>query len=88
MYCSIHLYAGLGPRDRTEVEKEYGRYVYGPDAGDFGINVCRGLIMKAVGMKISKEPVQPLTTWGSDSSNKQIIRLRLLTTSTVYGTRP
>lgn len=45
---SIHLYTGFGPRDRTEVEKEYGRTVYGPDAAEFSIEIAKGLINKAV----------------------------------------
>jgi hypothetical protein len=45
---SIHLYTGLGPRDRTDTEKEYGRGVYGPDAAEYSIEIARGLINKAV----------------------------------------
>ena len=45
---SIHLYTGFGPRDRSQTEREYGRAVYGPDAADYSIEVCKGLINKAV----------------------------------------
>ena len=45
---SIHLYTGFGPRDRTQAEREYGRTVYGPDAAEYSIEVCKGLINKAV----------------------------------------
>ena len=45
---SIHLYTGFGPRDRTQVEREYGRSVYGPDAAEYSIEVAKGLINKAV----------------------------------------
>lgn len=45
---SIHLYTGFGPRDRSLVEREYGRSVYGPDAAEYSIEVCKGLINKAV----------------------------------------
>ena len=46
---SIHLYTGFGPRDRTQVEREYGRSVYGPDAAEYSIEIAKGLINKAVG---------------------------------------
>ena len=45
---SIHLYTGFGPRDRTQVEREYGRSVYGPDAAEYSIEIAKGLINKAV----------------------------------------
>ncbi len=45
---SIHLYTGFGPRDRTQAEREYGRTVYGPDAAEYSIEVCKWLINKAV----------------------------------------
>ena len=45
---SIHLYTGFGPRDRSQTEREYGRAVYGPDAAEYSIEVCKGLINKAV----------------------------------------
>lgn len=45
---SIHFYSGFGPRDRTQTEKEYARAVYGPDAAEYSIEVCRALINKAV----------------------------------------
>ncbi|KAI0325331.1 glycoside hydrolase [Cubamyces sp. BRFM 1775] len=44
---SIHLYTGFGPRDRSQSEREYGRAVYGPDAAEYSIEVCKGLINKA-----------------------------------------
>jgi len=39
---SIHLYTGFGPRDRNQVEKEYGRSVYGPEAAEYAIEVSKG----------------------------------------------
>ena len=50
---SIHLYTGFGPRDRSLVEREYGRSVYGPDAAEYSIEVCKGLINKAVSCMFS-----------------------------------
>ena len=47
-HLSIHLYTGFGPRDRTQVEREYGRSVYGPDAAEYSIEIAKGLINKAV----------------------------------------
>ncbi|TBU37989.1 glycoside hydrolase superfamily, partial [Dichomitus squalens] len=44
---SIHLYTGFGPRDRSRTERHYGRSVYGPDAAEYSIEVCKGLINKA-----------------------------------------
>ncbi|EPT00599.1 hypothetical protein FOMPIDRAFT_101145 [Fomitopsis schrenkii] len=44
---SIHLYTGFGARDRSQTEKEYGRAVYGPDAAEYSIEICKGLINKA-----------------------------------------
>jgi alpha-N-arabinofuranosidase len=49
-FISLHLYTGFGPRNREEKEKEYSRGVYGPDAAEYSIEVCRGLINKAVRM--------------------------------------
>ncbi|KAI1794400.1 glycoside hydrolase [Ganoderma leucocontextum] len=52
---SIHLYTGFGPRDRSQSEREYGRSVYGPDAAEYSIEVCKGLINKArFGKSVSK----------------------------------
>lgn len=48
---SLHLYTGFGPRDRSQVDKEYGRGVYGPDAAEYCIEICKGLINKAVGIQ-------------------------------------
>ena len=48
MIHSIHLYTGFGPRDRTQVEREYGRTVYGPDSAEYLIETCKGLIKQAV----------------------------------------
>ena len=48
MIRSIHLYTGFGPRDRTQVEREYGRTVYGPDCAEYLIETCKGLIKQAV----------------------------------------
>lgn len=50
--CSIHLYTGFGPRDRSQTDKEYGRTVYGPDAAEYSIEVCKGLINKAVSVYV------------------------------------
>ena len=50
---SIHLYTGLGARDRSQTEKEYGRAVFGPDAAEYSIETCKGLINKAVSTRCS-----------------------------------
>ncbi|THH00489.1 hypothetical protein EW026_g2051 [Hermanssonia centrifuga] len=54
---SIHLYTGFGPRDRTQGEKEYGRAVYGPDAAEYSVEICRSLINKA---RFAKKVVKPI----------------------------
>ncbi|KAI0069537.1 glycoside hydrolase [Panus rudis PR-1116 ss-1] len=54
---SIHLYTGFGPRDRSQVEKEYGRSVYGPDAAEYSIEICKGLINKA---RFAKQVAKPI----------------------------
>ncbi|TFK80982.1 glycoside hydrolase family 51 protein [Polyporus arcularius HHB13444] len=55
---SIHLYTGFGPRDRSQTEREYGRTVYGPDAADYSIEVCKGLINKARFAKNVSKPIK------------------------------
>ncbi|OBZ67595.1 putative alpha-L-arabinofuranosidase C [Grifola frondosa] len=55
---SIHLYTGFGPRDRSQKEKEYGRTVYGPDAAEYSIEVCKGLINKARFAKNVSKPIK------------------------------
>ncbi|KAI0763061.1 glycoside hydrolase [Trametes elegans] len=55
---SIHLYTGFGPRDRTQAEREYGRAVYGPDAAEYSIEVCKGLINKARFARNVSRPVK------------------------------
>lgn len=54
---SIHLYTGFGSRDRSQVDKEYGRGVYGPDAAEYCIEICKGLINKAVSLSNSRNTV-------------------------------
>lgn len=54
---SIHLYTGFGPRDRSQIEKEYGRAVYGPDAAEYSIEICKGLINKARVVKTVAKPI-------------------------------
>jgi hypothetical protein len=49
MRNSLHLYSGFGARDRSDADKEYARAVYGPDLAEYSIEICRGLINKAVG---------------------------------------
>ncbi|TCD60771.1 hypothetical protein EIP91_009540 [Steccherinum ochraceum] len=55
---SIHTYTGFGDRDRTQVEKEYGRSVYGPDAAEYAIEISRGLINKARVAKKVQKPIK------------------------------
>ncbi|EJF59514.1 glycoside hydrolase [Dichomitus squalens LYAD-421 SS1] len=55
---SIHLYTGFGPRDRSQTEREYGRSVYGPDAAEYSIEVCKGLINKARFVKGVSKPIK------------------------------
>ncbi|KAH9836375.1 glycoside hydrolase [Rhodofomes roseus] len=55
---SIHLYTGFGPRDRSQIDKEYGRAVYGPDAAEYSIEICKGLINKA---RVAKTISKPIT---------------------------
>ncbi|KAI0716651.1 glycoside hydrolase [Earliella scabrosa] len=55
---SIHLYTGFGPRDRTQTEREYGRTVYGPDAAEYSIEVCKGLINKARFARNVSKPIK------------------------------
>ncbi|OCH86846.1 glycoside hydrolase [Obba rivulosa] len=55
---SIHLYTGFGPRDRSQTDREYGRTVYGPDAAEYSIEICKGLINKARLSKAISKPIK------------------------------
>lgn len=86
---SIHLYTGFGPRDRTEVEKEYGRTVYGPDAAEFSIEIAKGLINKAVSTALVKTNTQTYrehlrSALQRRSPNRSLLR----SMNMVYGTIP
>ncbi|KAH9937983.1 glycoside hydrolase [Amylocystis lapponica] len=57
-FHSIHLYTGFGQRDRSQIEREYGRTVYGPDAAEYSIEVCKGLVNKARFSKGLNKPIK------------------------------
>lgn len=86
---SIHLYTGFGPRDRTEVEKEYGRTVYGPDAAEFSIEIAKGLINKAVSTTLVKTNTQTYRERSRSALQRRSPNRSLLRSmSMVYGTIP
>jgi hypothetical protein len=49
MRNSLHLYSGFGARVLLIGVGTVARAVYGPDLAEYSIEICRGLINKAVG---------------------------------------